>query len=186
VLLGLAWSGVGWSHYFMGEPKTGLPFVEKGLKIHSDAGISYDLSVHYYVLAVIHAEMGNLELAHTYIQQALKLAQKYNEIYYVALCLPMLGRILCLRNKAQFKEAEDHVLRGIHLLDDLKTRSQVGVAYLCLAEVYARANEPQKAFQSLKTAETIFRKADMAYWLAKTEAFLKMLGASGGPDESYR
>jgi hypothetical protein len=64
VLLGLAWSGVGWSHYFMNEAKTGLPYVEKGLKIHSDAGISYDLSVHYYFLGAIHSELGNIELAH--------------------------------------------------------------------------------------------------------------------------
>jgi tetratricopeptide (TPR) repeat protein len=186
ILLGFAWSGVGWSHYFMGEPKTGLPFIEKGLKIHSDAGISYDLSAHYYFLGATHFELGNLELAHTYVQQALKLAQKYNEVYYVALSLPTLGRILGRWDTTQLKEAEDHVLRGINLLDDLKVKPQVGIAHLCLAEVYAHANEGQKAYQSLKTAEAIFRKADMAYWLAKTEAFLKMLGASGGPDEPYR
>ena len=141
VLLGLAWSGVGWSHYFMGEPGTGLPFIEKGLKIHSDAGISYDLSVHYYFLSVVHTELGNLELAHTYIQQALKLAQKYNEIYYVGLCLPILGRILGRWGKTPLKEAEGHVLRGINLLSDLKVKPQVGIAYLCLAEVYAQAQE---------------------------------------------
>ena len=90
VLLGLAWSGVGWSHYFMGEPKTSLPFVEKGLKIHSDAGISYDLSAHHYFLGAIHFELGNLELAQTYIEQALKLAQEHNEIVlhcHVPVCI---------------------------------------------------------------------------------------------------
>ncbi len=177
ILLGFAWSGVGWSHYFMGEPKTGLPFIEKGLKIHSDAGISYDLSAHYYFLGATHFELGNLELAHTYIQQALKLAQKYNEVYYVAWSLPMLGRILVRLDTTQLKEAEDHVLRGIHLLDDLKVKPQVGIAYLCLADVYAHANEAQKALQSLKRAETILAEAGMEYWLVKTRGFLKMLGA---------
>ncbi|HME45218.1 MAG TPA: adenylate/guanylate cyclase domain-containing protein [Syntrophorhabdales bacterium] len=177
ILLGLAWAGVGWSHYFMGEPKAGLPFIEKGLKIHSDAGISYDLSVHYYFLGVIHFDLGNLELAHTYIQQALKLAQRYNEVYYVALALPMLGRILGSRDTTQLREAEDHVLQGIHLLDDLKVKPQVGIAHLCLADVYAHANEAQKALQSLKIAEVIFEEIGAEYWLAKTRGFLKMLGA---------
>jgi class 3 adenylate cyclase/tetratricopeptide (TPR) repeat protein len=177
ILLGLAWAGVGWSHYFMGEPKTGLPFIEKGLKIHSDAGISYDLSVHYYFLGVIHFDLGNLELAHTYIQQALKLAQRYNEVYYVALALPMLGRILVRLDTTRLKEAQDHVLRGIQLLDDLKVRPQVGIAHLCLADVYAHANESRNALQSLKRAEAIFTDTDMEYWLAKTRGFLKMLGA---------
>ncbi len=177
VLLGLAWSGVGWSHYFMGEPATGLPFIEKGLKIHSDAGISYDLSVHYYFLAVVHTELGNLELAHTYIQQALKLAQKYNEIYYVGLSLPALGRILARWGKASLKEAEDNVLRGINLLNDLMVKPQVGIAYLCLAEVYAQYQQAQKAIKSLKTAESIFRETGMEYWLGRTQQYQKILGA---------
>jgi tetratricopeptide (TPR) repeat protein len=176
VLLGLAWSGVGWSHYFMGEPGTGLPFIEKGLKIHSDAGISYDLSVHYYFLGVVHTELGNLELAHTYIQQALKLAQKYNEIYYVGLCLMILGRILGRWGKTPLKEAEDHVLRGINLLSDLKVKPQVGIAYLCLAETYAQAQDAQKALKSLKTAEAIFKETGMEYWLVRVRQFLNILG----------
>jgi tetratricopeptide (TPR) repeat protein len=175
VLLGLAWSGVGWSHYFMGEPRTGLPYLEKGLKIHSDAGISYDLSVHYYFLSVVHTELGNLELAHTYAQQALKLAQKYNEIYYVALCLPILGRILGRRSTASLKEAEDSVLRGINLLNDLKVKPQVGIAYLCLAEVCAQARDTTKALQSLEAAEAIFRETGMEYWLVRAQQFLKVL-----------
>jgi class 3 adenylate cyclase/tetratricopeptide (TPR) repeat protein len=177
VLLGLAWSGVGWAHYFMGELETGLPFIEKGLKIHSDAGISYDLSVHYYFLGVVHTELGNLELAHTYIQQALKLAQKYNEIYYVGLCLMILGRIFGRWGKTPFQEAEDHVLRGINLLSDLKVKPQVGIAYLCLAEVYAQAQDAQKALKSLKTAEAIFKETGMEYWLLRAQQFLKIMGA---------
>lgn len=175
VLLGLAWSGVGWSHYFMGEPRTSLPYLEKGLKIHSDAGISYDLSVHYYFLAVVHTELGNLELAHTYIQQALKLAQRYNEIYYVALSLPTLGRILGRRSPASLKEAEEHVLRGINLLHDLKVKPQVGIAHLCLAEVQAQARNTTKALKSLEAAETIFRETGMEHWLVKAQQLQKVL-----------
>ncbi len=177
ILLGLAWSGVGWSHYFMEEPKTGLPFIEKGLKIHSDAGINYDLSVHYYFLGVMHLELANLEQAHTYMQEALKLAQKHNEAYYVAMSLPMLGRILARRDIKHIKEAEDYVLRGINLLERLKIRPQVGIAHLCLADVYAAASEPEKAVQSLKKAEALFEEIGVDYWLAKTRGLLTMLGS---------
>jgi class 3 adenylate cyclase/tetratricopeptide (TPR) repeat protein len=176
VLLGLAWSGIGWSYYFMNEPRTGLSYVEKGLKIHSDAGISYDLSVHYYFLGAIHSELGNLELARTYVEQALKLAQKYNEIYYVALSLPVLGRIMAHWGKASVREAEDSVLRGINLLESLKVGPQVGIAQLCLADVYAQTGEGDKILKSLKKAEEIFKELGMDYWLARTTGYLKLLG----------
>jgi len=177
VLLGLAWSGVGWSHYFMNEAKTGLPYVEKGLKIHSDAGISYDLSVHYYFLGAIHSELGNLDLAHTYVEQALKLAQKYNEIYYVALSLPVFGRVLARWRKTSIKEAEEYVLRGINLLESLRVTPQVGIAQLCLADVYAQSGEGEKALRSLMKAEEIFKQTGMDYWLARTAEYLKLFRA---------
>jgi len=176
VLLGLAWSGVGWSHYFMGESKIGLPFVEKGLKIHSDAGISYDLSVHYFFLAAMHLELGNMETAHTHVREAIRLAEKNDERYYLALSLPVLGRILGHTGRASFKEAADIVLKGIRLLDELKVIQQVAIAHLCLADVYAGAYEMENAVESLRRAEGIFADAQSEYWLERTRGFLKLLG----------
>jgi hypothetical protein len=69
------------------------------------------------------------------------------------------------------------VLRGINLLSDLKVKPQVGIAYLCLAEVYAQAQDTQKALKSLKTAEAIFKETGMEYWLLRAQQFLKIMGA---------
>jgi tetratricopeptide (TPR) repeat protein len=41
IYLGLAWMGLGWGHYFLGELETAQTYVEKGLKIQRDAGIPY-------------------------------------------------------------------------------------------------------------------------------------------------
>ena len=73
--------------------------------------------------------------------------------------------------------AEDHVLRGIRLLNKLKIKPQVGIAYLCLADIYTGAHETEKALKSLKKAESIFRETGAEYWLEKTKGFLKMVSA---------
>jgi tetratricopeptide (TPR) repeat protein len=173
VLLGLAWSGIGHAYYFMGRPEQALPYVEKGLEIHSDANIGYNLSVHYWFLASVHCDLGSLDRARTYIDEALKLAERNHEVYYVGLSFVTLGRILG-KQGGQVREAEDAILRGITILGDLGGKPQVGIGHLCLAELYALSNQPEKAFVSLKAAEAIFQEARMHNWLAKTEAALAM------------
>ncbi len=58
---------------------------------------------------------------------------------------------------------------------DLKVRPQVGIAYLCLAEVQAQARDTAKALKSLEAAEVIFRETGMEHWLARVQQFLKVL-----------
>jgi len=67
------------------------------------------------------------------------------------------------------------VLRGINLLTDLKVKPQVGIAYLCLAEVYSQARDTVKALSSLESAEAIFRETGMEQWLVRAQQFLKVL-----------
>lgn len=172
VLLGLAWSGVGWSYYFMGQPATALPYLEKGLEIHTDANVAYNLSAHYWFLSAVHCDMGNLERARDYVDEALRLAETNHEIYYVGLASVTLGRILGKR--ALKEEAEAAIRKGIGIFEDLKIEPQVGIGHITLAELYGEAGQREKALTSLKTAVDIFQAKHMDTWLAKTESFISM------------
>ena len=176
VLLGLAWSGVGWAYYFMEQWEEVLPYLEKGLEIHTNANITYNLSVHHWFLSAVHCDLGNLDIAHAYADEALKLAERNYEIYYVGLAKMTLGRIL--GKKGLIKEAEDTILKGVDIVDDLKVKPQVGIGNLMLAELYGGTNRFEKAIVSLKKAETIFQETAMDNWLAKTRAALDMFQKS--------
>jgi len=178
VLLGLARSGLGWAHYFMGNLEVARTCMEKGLKLHLDAGISYDLSVHYWFLATVHCDLGEFEKALEYVEEALTLAQKNNELYVAGIAHIVLGRIIARRSPSQTIRAEDSMLRGIQILEDLKIKTLSAIGYLSLAELYAQTNQGEKILKSLKAAEEIFQRTGMDYWLSRAQTGLKI-----GPSE---
>ncbi|OPY81747.1 MAG: Adenylate cyclase 2 [Syntrophorhabdus sp. PtaU1.Bin153] len=166
VLLGLAWTGVGWAYYFMGKPDTALPYIEKGLEIHSRANVSYNLSVHYWFLSEVHCDLGNREKTRSCVDEALRLADMNHEIYYTGLANITLGRILG-KEQSGVPGAEEAIVRGIGILDNLRVEPQVGIGHLRLAELLAGVNQSERATASFRKAETIFEKTGMNNWLAK-------------------
>ncbi len=182
ILLGLAWSGIGWAHYFMGDLEVAQAFIERGLKIHSDAGIIYNLCVHYWFLANVLCDKGELVQARTHIDEAIRTARKLDEVYYIGLSYVTLGRILARTGTAEAAQAEDFMNRGIKILLDLKIEPQVGIGYLCMAEMYGLGGEFPKAFRALQDAAAIFRDTGMTQWLAKCElAMVPFAGPPGPP-----
>lgn len=174
VLLGLAWSGLGWAHFFMGELQEARNYIEKGLKFHSEAGVRYNSSTHYWFLALVHYELAELRKAQDYVTEAIRLSRLNGEIYYEGLSMVTLGRILSKGESSQMEGAEDSILEGIKILRNLKS-TYYGVGYLFLGELYLRVNQGGKALRALETAEKVSRETKMYYWLARTQAALKML-----------
>lgn len=174
VLLGLAWSGVGWSHYFMGEPATAVLYLEKGLEIHTDANVAYNLSVHHWFLSAVHCDLGNLERAKGYADEAIRLAETNNEIYYVALGNITLGRIIG-KQGLEIPKAEAAIRRGITILEELKITPQVAVGHLVLAELYGERSQPDKANPHFTRAVEIFREKHMDRWIGRAESLISLV-----------
>ena len=169
VLLGVAWSGVGYARYYLGEIEEARSDIQKGLRIHTEAGISYNLSVHHWFLSLLSLEQGDTASALTSVQTSLKLAQRYNERYFQALGLVLLGRILLRTTHPELERAEAAMLEGLKILQELQTRPQIAITYLCLAELYRQSGDNEKAMKSLKTAAVMFEEMKMPYWLGKIE-----------------
>jgi class 3 adenylate cyclase/tetratricopeptide (TPR) repeat protein len=175
VLLGLSWSGLGWAHYLLNDLENARVHMEKGLKLHLDTGISYNLSLHYWLLSMVSMELNEMEKAQEYAVEALRFAQKNNELYYVGLSMIVLGRIQAQVNISQSERAEESILKGIKILDELKVKIYHSVGDLWLGELYGNTNRREKALEALKTAEGVFLETGMDYWLAKTQVVLKSL-----------
>ena len=86
-----------------------------------------------------------------------------------------LGRILGRTEKQQISKAEEYILHGMKILDELKMKPWYALGYFYLGELYVNAGQKEKALENLKKAEAMFQKMGMDYWLAETGKVLAEL-----------
>jgi tetratricopeptide (TPR) repeat protein len=170
--LGPAWIGLGWGYSLMGENETARQHLEKGLKIHSDAGISYHLGFYYGIFSIVHFNSGDLENAQLWAEKALKISQKNHERWAEGFAGTLLGRILGKGGKSQIDIAEKSIMQGIRILEELKAKPAYAQGYFFLGELYADTGQRDTALENLKRAEKMFQEMGMDHWLDKTQEVL--------------
>ncbi len=173
--MGLAWCGLGIAVTHLGEPQTGLEYIQKGLKIQNSAGVKANLFLYYDELSNAHFDLGDLKNALDCVTKALKLARDINDKLMEGASRIGLGSILVKSDPSQRDKAEESLLEGINLSEELRTKSWYSVGYLYLGEVYADTGQKDKALEILKKAEGMFKEMGMDYWLVKTDEVLKRL-----------
>jgi tetratricopeptide (TPR) repeat protein len=174
-ILGPAWLSLGVGYYLLGDLEAARNHIEKGLKIHSDAGLSYLLSYFFVQLSKVHLEAGDLKNAQSCAEKAVELSQKNNEKYQEGRAWALLGRILGRTEPPQSDKAEEYILKGIKILDELKTKPLCSVGYLYLGELYTYTGKREKALENLKKTESMFQEMGMDYWLTRTQEVLARL-----------
>jgi tetratricopeptide (TPR) repeat protein len=173
MFLSLAWSNLGDGYYLLGEPETALKFMEKGLKMRTDW--IFFVFAQYWRLSFLHFDLGNLSEAKFNAEQALNSAQTSHQKWGEGISRIQLGRVLGKMEGSQLDKAEEHILKGMKILDELGTKPDYAQGYLFLGELYADAGQKDKAFENLKKAETMFQEMGMDYWLARTKKVLEMI-----------
>ena len=170
--LGMSWSLLGFGYYLLGDLETARNHIEKGLAIYHNAGLSMMLSLHYWALAMVHLDTGDLQEARRCAEEGLKLAQANGEKSWEGWSLILLGRILGKADISQIAEAEEYVLRGISILDELEVRPFGSLGRLYLGELYADTGQREKAIETLRKAEGACQEMGMDYWLRRTQEVL--------------
>jgi tetratricopeptide (TPR) repeat protein len=176
MLLSLARSGLGLASSFLGDHMTAGKNVEMGIKIQIDAGIEWWLPLHYVFLGAVRFNSGHLEEARRLTEKALRLSQSNSEKWSEGQALIWLGSILGRSDPSRRDEAEDDILRGIKILEKLKSKPFSTLGLLFLGECYLDTGEKEKAVETLKKAESMFQEMGMDYWLGKAQEELKSLG----------
>jgi class 3 adenylate cyclase/tetratricopeptide (TPR) repeat protein len=174
-LLPMATNFLGMGYYYLGELITALKFSEKGLKMQMDTGMPYGLPWYHWNLSLIHFDLGNWSEAKLHAEQALNFAQTSHYKWYEGRSWIQLGRIIGKTDKSQIDKAEEHILQGMKILDELKLKPFYALGYTSLGELYADSGQKEKALENLKKAEQMFREMGMDYWLAKTQEVLERL-----------
>ena len=173
-LVNVAWLGLGWAHWLLGELKTARKYMEKGLKIQIDAGVPYDLGLFYAAAGMVDLDCGDLKKAQYRAEEAVKISQK-NHQHGEGFAWMLLGKTLAKADPPQTDKAEEAILKGIKIYEESKIKTYSVLGYFFLGEMYANTAQKNKAVETLKTAENLFQKMEMDYWLAKTHKVLKGL-----------
>jgi class 3 adenylate cyclase len=174
----LAWTGLGLSHLTVGDPNTALKHIERGLSMQGEAGIGWWMSLHWCYLSQAHFYLGNLKEALSCVEKALELAQNNNEKHVEGMSLYWMGRILGKMDQSQSGKAEEHILKGIKVLDKLRLRPIRSMGHLHLGLVYLDADRREEALTNLKKAEFMFQEMGMDRWLARVQELLKSLSTN--------
>ncbi len=175
IFLGLVWTWLGSGHHLLGNSGIALEYMEKGLKIQNDVGIQFWLSSHYYLLSLVHFDLGNLEKARAFAQEAVTLGERSDAKLWHGLSLISLGRTIGAINPVNADLAQGHFEHGIGLLQHMKLRPDYSLGYLWRGELYTRLGRRDQASQDLRRAESMFHEMGMDYWLGKAQEALANL-----------
>ena len=171
-ILGVAWNYSAWGHYLMGEFGTARKDIEKALKTLRETGMSFWVSFGFLLSSMVHYDSGDLENAQESLKEAIKLSEQNDENSVLGYSKIWLGRVLGKVNLAKRDKANELIMQGIKLLDDLKIKPWSSQGYLFLGELYLNTGKRDKAIENLKRAEGMFLKMGMDYWLGKTQEVL--------------
>jgi ATP/maltotriose-dependent transcriptional regulator MalT len=68
---------------------------------------------------------------------------------------------------AKMDEAEECMLNGMKILDELETKPAYAVGCLNLADLYMRAGRKEKALGNLRRSQEMFSQMGMDQWLER-------------------
>ncbi len=177
LFLGQTWAWLAYSSCLVGDAEIAVELSEKGLKMHTDLGMPFWRSMCHWFRSYVCFEHGAIAEARRQAEIALEFSLENNERVWQGLSRIWLGRVLDKADAAQIEAAEQEILQGISLFEELGLRPFACRGYLWLGEVYAESGRREEALETLKKAEAIFREMGMDYWLAKAQETLARLGA---------
>jgi tetratricopeptide (TPR) repeat protein len=173
--LGLAWGNLGDAVTYLDDPQTGLEYIQKGLKIQSSTGVKSQLAMYYCCLGNAHFALGDLKNAMEWGTKALKLALDNNEKGEEGYSRIFLGRIMAKSDPSQTDRAEETILKGINIMEELRVKPYHSLGYLYLGEIYVDTGQRDKALEVLKKAESMFKEMEMDYRLERTKEVIRKL-----------
>ncbi|MCK4821538.1 tetratricopeptide repeat protein [bacterium] len=175
LLMGFVLGLLGWGYYLQGELKTARSHLEKAIGVDSDLGLPLGLAFFYNALSLVHFDQSDFEKAQSSAQKALENAQKFKLIMQEGWARILLGRTLCKKDISQSGEAEEFIVLGTKILEELKSSPLSSQGYLFLGELYVGLGRKDLAVKNLKRAESAFQEMGIGYWLAKTQQVLERL-----------
>jgi tetratricopeptide (TPR) repeat protein len=176
-ILGRALLGtvLGLAYFLLGDLEAARSQLERAIKFQRDTGVLCFFGLTHATLGMVQFFSGDLRGAQTCIEKALKIAQDNKEKWIEGLSQIILGAIIGTADVSQSAKAEEYMLQGIGLLEELGLRPYCAIGYLFLGQHYAGTGRREDALQDLKKAEAAFQEMGMDYYTAMAQAALGTL-----------
>jgi len=174
-MLWIAPTLLGHACYLQGDLDAAHKHFEERLEIYRSTEYPLLLAWNYYGLGMVHLDCSDLKSARSNIEESLKLSRGRGERWVEGLSTIALGMVVGKAEPSQSAQAEEYMLRGVRILDELKFRPYVAVGHLFLGDLYADTGQKERALESLKKALSMFKEMGTDYWLRRTQNVLEKL-----------
>jgi DNA-binding NarL/FixJ family response regulator/class 3 adenylate cyclase/tetratricopeptide (TPR) repeat protein len=179
IMLGGCWANLGIAHLLQGDRGTAAKYLNRGLELQMQSGVTVFLANFFWVRGWIETEAGHFAEARGALEESVRLALANKEKGVVGIARIYLGRALSKESTSKYHQAEQCIIKGMEILEELEMKIWYAQGCLFLGELYADAGQKKKSLEQLRKAEGMFREMGMDYWLRKTQPLLEKLGASG-------
>ena len=177
------WNFLGAAYHLIGDTRAAREHIEHGIRIMHENEITLNLCHFYNFLSLVHCDSGNFKSAYESAQKSLELSKTYNEKWIRGFSGISLGRVLARMDSSPSGEAEESILKGMTICEDLEVRPLLYQGCLFLGELYADRGQNQEALENFTKAEAEFRNMGMHYWQGRTYSafaeFYKKQGNQG-------
>ncbi len=166
---GCTCSAMGMAHVCLGQMEAARPYLDRAIKINTEAGMSFYQSVPYAFLGMMHFFSGDLASAQRSAEEGVRLAQQSGEKPYEGLSWLVLGGALGTGDPSQKARAEECLLRGIAIEEEIEARAFSCMGRLLLGYHYASGGQREKALEHLAKARAMAQEMGMDFWLAMAQ-----------------
>jgi len=169
----------GFGRYYQDDFAAAMECAEKSISLMLRDRLAIALPMGYLLSALVSHSVGELAKAHNALEEAMKVARDSNQKQYAGQARICLGRLIIDEDSSRVTAAEQSLVDGLKMVEDLQLKALQAPGYLFLGETYAIAGKGREALASLKKAWQMCQEMGMDYWLARTEKALEKLKASG-------
>jgi len=174
-LLWMATTFLGHAYYLLGDLDAAREQFERRLENYRSTEYAWFLSFNYCGLAMVYLDCGDLKNARSNIEETLTVSQRDGDRMYAGPATVALGSLVGKAEPSQSARAEEYILQGIKMIEELKVKPYLAEGYLALGELYADTGQEERALEILKKAHGMFQDMGMDYWLARTQSALEKL-----------
>ena len=177
MMLGGCWGNLAAALILQGDCQAAAECLDKGLELQQRSGVTPFLSNFYWVKGWIEIEAGQSSEARGHLEESLRLAVANRERSVEGLAGIYLGRAISREANPNYIEAEQSIVQGMRIFEELEMKLWIAQGRLFLSEIYDDMGHKAKALNNLKKAEKSFSEMGMDYWLQRTQGLLEKLQA---------
>jgi hypothetical protein len=124
---------------------------------------------------MVHFFSGDLMSAQVCAEEGIRLAQQHDERAYEGFSSSVLGMALGAADPSQSAKAEEFLLKGIAIEEEVGATVFSCIGHLFLGWHYDSNGQRDKALEHLTAARAMFEEMGMGFWLPLAESSLNSI-----------